>query len=142
MIKASGRSWWQCRYSNGTILSEWDTLTGRILLPRVEDGGTGRWEDIEKRGMIGLRLLCPNGQCGELQASEGYKFFQLKVGTFGIGCGHDTISHIIGVVENINGGCLCRVWDGNNLIEFRDNVCNMKYQNIGTLSIPVQGLRV
>jgi hypothetical protein len=26
LIPYSGRSWWQARYSDGKILSEWDTL--------------------------------------------------------------------------------------------------------------------
>ncbi|GAH55868.1 unnamed protein product, partial [marine sediment metagenome] len=33
MIRNSGRSWWQARYSNGKILNEWDTLTTKLLLP-------------------------------------------------------------------------------------------------------------
>ena len=44
VIKASGRSWWQCRYSDGTILSEWDTSIGKLLLPVSSSiSRTSRW---------------------------------------------------------------------------------------------------
>ena len=143
MLKVSGRSWWQCRYSNGRVLSEWDTLTGRILLPRPEDGGTSRWEDIDKKGMIGLRLICPNGMVGELEAPEGCKFFQLKVAVAQVAHGSKVLAHIIGVVENANGNCLCRAWDPlAGLIEFRDNIYNFQYQKLGMIGLDVQGLKL
>lgn len=144
MILHSGRSWWQARYSNVTVLSEWDTLTGRLLLPRAEDGGTSRWEDISKENMVGLRLLCPNGMVGELEAPEGHKFFQLKTGHFDVGIGKSCDAHIIGVVTNSEGDCLCRAWEtkGARLIEFQDNVFHFRFKNIGLLSLDVQGLRL
>jgi hypothetical protein len=148
LIRASGRSWWQCRYSNGRVLSEWHTLTSKLLLPSG-DGKSSRWEDVPKDGMIGLRLLCPNGMAGELEAPEGHKFFQLKVGGVDIGFGAAKSrrycdAHIIGVVTDSNGNCLCRAWEVREarLIEFYDNVFSMKYRNIGALSIDVQGLKV
>ena len=228
MIKASGRSWWQARYADGRVLSEWDTMTTRLLLP-VLSSRTSRWEEIPKKGMVGLRLLCPNGMVGELEAPEGCKFFQLKVGRVGVKMGagdgednrlvHEQDAHIIGVVKDDEGNCLCRAWEtvvrvdeqgtstetippgsrilidssknwGHNvllgkkihvfgqtaviwgcdgsrlsimgkwrygvpnnreyqitsmhkrLIEFEDNVQNMKYHNIGKLSLDVQGLKV
>jgi hypothetical protein len=142
-IIASGRSWWECRYADGDTLAEWDTLTGKILIPNKHDGGTSRWEDIEKKGMIGLRLCCPNGQVGELEAPEGCKFFQLKVAHACIGAEQTIKSHIIGVVGNVNGDCLCRAWEyPGRLIEFRDNVYLFRYENIGILSFAVQGLKI
>ena len=148
MIRYSGRSWWQCRYSNGKVLSEWDTLTGKLLLP-IGDGKSSRWEDVSKDGMVGLRLLCPNGLAGELEAPEGHKFFQLKAG--GIDIGFDggkskryCDAHIIGVVLDSNGNCLCRAWEvqERKLIEYFDNIFHMQYRNIGMLSTEVQGLRI
>lgn len=122
MIRRSGRSWWQCRYSDGRVVSEWDTLTGKLLLLPIGSSKTSRWEEIPKKGMIGLRLLCPNGMCGELEAPEGHKFFQLKVGgtsvTMIVGQGqfssttsHFQDAHIIGVVTSIDGDCFCRAWE-------------------------------
>jgi len=152
MIKHSGRSWWQVRYSSGKILSEWGTLTDKVMLP-VGRGNSSRWEEISKQGMVGLRLLCPNGMAGELEAPEGHRFFQLKVGGMNVGIGftgnitgnnHFCDAHIIGVVEDIKGNCLCRVWETKEkrLIEFRDNIHEMKYRNIGALSLEVQQLKV
>ena len=149
MIHKSGRSWWQCRYSDGKVLSEWDTLTDKKLLP-LGNGRTSRWEEVPKDNMIGLRLLCPNGQAGELFATEGHKFFQLKSGYFDIstngggGPSRSTAAHIIGVVENANGDCLCKAWYYKTLqlITFNDNIYNMQFEHIGRLATEVQGLRV
>lgn len=149
MIKRSGRSWWQCRYSNGKILSEWDTAK-KLLLPVLAAGRTSRWEDVPKDHMIGLRLLCPNGMAGELEAPEGHRFFQLKVGGVGVTIGGNggikrwCDAHIIGVVTDTGGDCLCRAWETKEqrLIEFQDNIHNMKYRNIGKLNLDVQGIKV
>ena len=152
MIRCSGRSWWQARYSDGRVLSEWDTITDKVRLP-TGNGRSSRWEEAPKEGMVGLRLLCPNGMAGELEAPEGFRFFQLKAGGMDVGIGFTggvagirrfCDAHIIGVVENDEGNCLCRAWEvqERRLIEFRDNIYNMKYRNIGRLSLDVQQLRV
>lgn len=152
MIHLSGRSWWQARYSDGRILSEWDTLTDKVRLP-IRAGNSSRWEEISTKGMVGLRLLCPNGMAGELEAPEGHRFFQLKAGGIDVGIGFTGSvtgvkrfcdAHIIGVVEDAEGNCLCRAWETKEqrLIEFRDNIYNMKYHNIGRLSLEVQQLKV
>lgn len=152
MIKTSGRSWWQARYSDGKVLSEWDTAPGLSkVLPVLVAGKTSRWEEVPKEGMVGLRLLCPNGMAGELEAPEGYRFFQLKAGgiSVGVGAGGTTThrfcdAHIIGVVMDAEGNCLCRAWETREkrLIEFRDNVFHMQYRNIGPLSLEVQQLKL
>ena len=94
--------------------------------------------------MVGLRLLCPNGMVGELESPESNKFFQLKAGRYSPGQGQYCDAHIIGVVINKNGDCLCRAWESEakRLIEFNDNVYNMKYNNIGKLNLDVQQLKV
>lgn len=151
MIRSSGRSWWQARYSTGTVVSEWDTLTDKIRLP-IGKGNSSRWDEVPKQGMVGLRLLCPNGMAGELEAPEGHRFFQLKAGGMDVGIGFTgginnvrrfCDAHIIGVVEDADGNCLCRAWETKErrLIEFRDNIFNMKYRNIGALSLEVQQLK-
>jgi hypothetical protein len=139
MVKSSNRSWWQARYSSGKVVSEWSTLTSSNL-------GQTHWELIPKKGMVGLRLLCPNGMAGELAAPEGYRFFQLKAGgtDVGPGGGHYIDAHIIGVVEDHDGRCLCRAWDYhlNQLIQFNDNIFAMKFCQIGKLALEPQGLKV
>jgi hypothetical protein len=148
MIIHSGRSWWQARFSDGGVLSECDTLTDKIRLP-LGIGRSSQWENINKDGMIGLRLLCPNGQAGELEAPEGHKFFQLKAGGMDIGFGGTKggrycDAHIIGVVKDASGSCFCRAWEmrKRRLVEFYDNVFNMKYRQIGPLSLDVQGIKI
>lgn len=152
MIKASGRSWWEARYSDSRVVSEWDTITDEAKLP-TGAGKSSRWEEVPKEGMIGLRLLCPNGMAGELEAPEGHRFFQLKAGGMDVGIGFTGAvagvnrfcdAHIIGVVEDDKGNCLCRAWETKErrLIEFRDSIHNMRYRNIGALSIDVQQLKV
>lgn len=111
LIKWSGRSWWQCEYSNGNILSEWDTLTGKILTPIKKGGSTSRWEEIPKENMLRLRLFCPNGQLGQVESKEGRKFFQLKIGGFMVGEGQYCDAHIIGVVINDKGDCNGWAWE-------------------------------
>ncbi|GAI53046.1 unnamed protein product, partial [marine sediment metagenome] len=61
----------------------------------------------------------------------------------GRGGGRFCDAHIIGVVLDGNGNCLCRAWEmkEKRLIEFYDNVLNMKYRNIGKLSLDVQGIK-
>ena len=152
MIRASGRSWWQARYSTGRVLSEWDTLQATKLYLPVGSSKTSRWEDIPKQGMIGLRLLCPNGMAGELEAPEGHKFLQLKVGHMDIIATSEgktmtakfCEAHIIGIVRNDKGDCLCRAWEvkEKRLLEFWDNIFNMTYRGIGLLSLDVQGLKI
>ena len=146
MIRRSGHAWWECRYSDGKVLSEWNTLTGVSLLLPFGNGKSSRWELVPKDNMVGLRLLCPNGIAAELEAPEGHRFFQLKSGRVMVGKGVQRLcdAYIIGVVTNTNGDCLCRAWETREgrLIEFRDNALNMKYRQIGTLSLEVQGLKV
>lgn len=152
MIKHSGRSWWQVRYTNGKVLSEWDTLQGEIRLP-FGQGRSSRWEEITKSGMVGIRLLCPNGIAGELEGVTETQFFQLKAGgvdvAFGFTGGIKALNrfcdaHIIGAVANGNGDCFCRAWEykEKRLIIFKDNIHNMKYRNIGKLNLDVQGIKV
>lgn len=149
LIRRSGRSWWEARYSNGRTLAEWDTLTTKLLLPS-NNGKSSRWEDVPKDDMIGLRLLCPNGMAGELEAPEGHKFFQLKAGGIDVSFSPGSKTrrycdaHIIGVVIDSNGNCLCRAWETQEkrLIEFYDNIFAMQYRHIGMLSTEVQGLKL
>ena len=149
-IRRSGQSWWQARYSSGKVLSEWETTTTGLILPdgRPPQGpNTSRWEGVDKDGMVGLRLLCPNGMCGELEAPEGHLFIQLKLSMFQVGskeASRSTLAHIIGVITDPDGRCFCRAWEYGNrqLVEFHDNIFNMRYQGIGKLSLDVQGVKL
>jgi len=151
MIRRSGRSWWQVRYIDGKVLSEWDTLQDSMRLP-IGKGGSSRWEEINKFGIVGIRLLCPNGLAAELEGTLGTKFFQLKAGgvdvalgfTGGIkGVNRYCDAHIIGAITDGDGNCYCRAWETKEkrLIKFEDNVHDMQYRNIGALNLDVQGIK-
>lgn len=111
-VVRSGRSWWQVRYVDGRELAEWETVPGgpRDARPDSAVWRATRWEEVPKRGIVGLRLLCPNGLAGELETNnpEG-RFFQFKDGeldvAFGVGGARRGIAtrrrasaHVVGCV--------------------------------------------
>ena len=153
MIRASGRSWWQARSRGGRIVSEWDTVVGLIgaateRLPGQlhEVGPRSRWEELSKKDLIGLRLLCPNGQVGELEAHRDYALFQLKVGVLKVGWGARALAeaHIIGAIENDKGDCMCFAWEtrAQRLVQFHDSVLNFRFQKIGPLGLDALDLKL
>lgn len=117
--KSTGRSWWSCRYTDGTIINEWDSDPGS---PNKHVD----WPRIRKRGMQKLRLYYPTGQLSELgdTRDSGGRFFQFKVSirliTAGFGArglvNHDlgekaVLAHVIGMVDSFNGECQCFAWE-------------------------------
>jgi hypothetical protein len=145
---ASGRPWWQVRYRDGSIVSEWDSVEGPSRLPLRELGHSSRWEELRKTGLIAIRLLCPDGVAAELEASEDRKIFQFKVG--GIAVGPEGLpqgwcdAYVIGAVLDADGNCLCRSWETRErqLVDFKDNVFDMKYRGLGPLGLDNLGIRV
>lgn len=146
MCRMSGRSWWEVMYANGDTLAEWGTLVNTLLTP-FGRGASSRWEEIPKRQMTRVRLICPNGQAGELvdPTHDGHHFFQLKVAIRSVGKQRSSVrAHLVGLVRNPDGDSFCYVWEPNpgQLRPFEDNVFHMRYENIGALSLDVQGLRL
>lgn len=146
MIRLSGRPWWQARYSDGRILSEWDTLNVphlRLPLPHDSASGTSRWEEVDKKGMVGLRLLCPNGIAAELEAGEGCQFFQFKHGGIDIGFGglpsrRYTDAYVIGIIRDSSGECYCRAWEETQQSLNRKGEIELSLMRLRTImSIPV-----
>lgn len=150
-LRATGRSWWQAKYSDGRELSEWQTLKDR---GNVE---SSRWQETPRKGMRALRLLCPNGEAGEVSATSDHKLFQLRQVAFIPGQGRGMqLAHLIGVIHDINGNCDCFVWEppymkpdalgkltkveGRLIGPFQDNVLAMRYGNIGPLGLESLGL--
>lgn len=148
MIRASGRPWWQVRYRDGRVRSEWESVAGHVLLPLADVGPTSRWEDLDRAGLIGVRLLCPNGVAAELEASGDRRIFQLKVGGVTAGLGGPPRrwceAVVIGAVLGPDGGCVCRAWEmrEQRLVDFRDNVFDIRYRGIGPLSLDNLGIAV
>lgn len=172
MILRSGRSWWMVRYQDGSVLHEWDTLQpekavsltipekrslaravadgfkNTLLLQMHTAGSTSRWEDIPKRNMRGLYLVCPDGLIHAMEANGDYLFFQLKVGYLAVGSGGSCKAHIIGKVDGDDGRCTCWAYEfptqpgeiGKHN-RFTDNVTHMAYEGIGPLNLDVVGLK-
>lgn len=144
MIQRSEQSWWQVQYAGGRVLSEWDTVKSSSLFS-LKNSSTSRWEEIPKKGLRGLFLLCPNGKAAALESNGDYLFFQLKVGHISIGAGttRSCSAHIIGKVDGDDGRCVCYAWEykTQKLVRFTDNVTFMAYENIGPLALDVVGLR-
>ena len=120
-LKASRRSWWQARYRGGKVVAEWETA--KIALPVPLPGGLGRssrWETLDKRGLVGLRLLCPEGRVGELVAGSDFKLFQLKSGVLRLGQGTEIRGHLVGLVTSSEGaapvspGSRVTAWSGRS----------------------------
>jgi hypothetical protein len=143
MVRMSRRSWWIGLYRDGSQCAEYDTLTGLVFTP-LGLGRTSRWEEVSKRDMISLRLLCPNGEIGQLDAPEGHKFFQLKCGGALLTGQQWCDAQVIGVVVSADGSCVCRAWEtqAGCLTSFTDNIYAMQYRHIGQLAFDVQGLRL
>lgn len=147
LVAASGRSWWQLRYRDGRVLSEWETSKLRSFLPGPLIGGsTSRWEEVSKKGAIALRLVCPNGNAGVLESPYEHRFFQLKVGHFDLIAGSQKFcdAQIIGLVLDDDDRCVCWAWETRErrLVKFEDHFHAMVYRNIGTLSVANLGVRL
>lgn len=140
LIRSSGRSWWQVRYAGGKVISEWDTIPSLVL----RNARGSRWEQLDKRGLRGVRLLCPNGRAAELETNRDYALFQFKIGGFKVGSGHYADAHLIGAVDDVDGNCTCFAWEmkERQLVgPFKDNVLKMAYRNVGQLSLANLELR-
>lgn len=149
-LRATGRSWWQARYSDGREISEWQTLKD------VRNVESSRWQETPRKGMRALRILCPNGEIGEVSAQSDFKLWQLRQEIFAPGLRIPTLGHMIGVVHDHNGSADCFVWEpaymkpdelgrltkveGRLLGPFPENVLNIRYGNIGALGLTALGL--
>jgi hypothetical protein len=143
MVRQSKRSWWIALYRDGRQLAEYETLVSCALTP-LGLGRTSRWETIPKDGMMSVRLLCPNGQIGELWGGP-HQFFQLKCAVWSLGRTKSAVhAHLVGVVDISDGGCQCWVWEPHHgyMRGFRDNVYSMAYEHIGALNMELQGLQL
>jgi hypothetical protein len=109
------RSWWSVRYTDGTVLSEWERDPGSA-------NGHRDWLRIPSRGMQAIRLYCPNGTMaalGDTSDATG-TIFQLKVSvrSVAISDGRQTmidarrvLAHVIGKVTAVDGTCLLYSWE-------------------------------
>lgn len=150
-LRATGRSWWQARYAGGREISEWQTLSD------VRNVESSRWQETPRRGMRALRILCPNGEIGEVSATSDNKLWQLRQVAFVPGMRSQQLAHLIGVVHNERGDADCFAWipsygephpitgvvrvvAGHLIGPFADNVLNIAFGKIGPLGLDALGL--
>lgn len=145
LVRASERSWWEARYSNGRVVGEWDVESGGGLVPHLVE--RTRWDELERDGLIGVRLLCPDGSIAELASNEDHRLFQFKVGgVAAVGGRHVQwcSAHVIGAVVDVSGRCVCRAWETveRRVVAFEDNVFAMRYASVGALALEHLGVQV
>jgi hypothetical protein len=145
LVRASGRSWWEARYSRGRVVTEWDVASSAGVLPHLVEAG--HWDALERDGLVGVRLVCPNGAVAELASRDDHRLFQFKAGGAAAVGGrqlHWCSAQVIGAVVDASGACVCRAWETaeQRLVEFQDNVYAMRYRSVGPLSLEHLGVRI
>ncbi len=141
----AGRSWWQVRYTDGRVISEWEGLD---------------WLDLPRRGLVEGRLICPNGQTAVLGNTRDLsdRLFQFKVGVLSAGLipvqagglrlgahpKRQPLAHVMGVIHGTDGQCSLFAWDygAKRLVgPLADNANALRYQQIGPIHGPHLGVR-
>lgn len=110
---------------------------------RVYDELNSDWLYLPQQGRIAVRLYCPNGQVAEFGSHDNHdcsgKIFQLKQAFATVGGDNTVLTHIIGMIDDINGNCTCIRWDyeTNKLYKFKSNVESFSYnhQRLGIMPI-------
>lgn len=113
--RRTGRSWWALRYTDGTIIHEWDADRG-------SPNGHADWPRLamlgKLRGVQALRLYCPNGKMVELggEGDQSGRLFQFKVAArhLGVGAavlGQEVLAHVVGIVTGYDGQCTIFAWE-------------------------------
>jgi len=130
-VRTTGRSWWSAQYSDGHVVNEWQTLADPA------NPSSSRWEETKRDGLRTLILITPDGKAYRLTSGEDHKLFQLKLGVFTVGLGTTTDAHLIGVITNTNGDCVCFAWEPREkrTVKIEDNVLGMQYRRIGALGL-------
>lgn len=134
LARMTGRAYWEARYVDGRVRREADGID---------------WLDLPKRGLVDLCLIGPDGKgvgFGNTADASG-RLFQLKGATLrvGIGAGGGGRSldfHLIGMLKDAGGRCVCiayehdtRQWVG----PFEDTFNAMRYRQLGPLNPVVLG---
>ncbi len=130
-----GRPFWQARYHDGREVSEWEV----------------DWSLLPRRGLVAVRLVCPDGAVGVLGNSvdASDRLLQFKVGFAdvsldGPGGGMTTSAQVIGMLKDTSGTVQCWAWETNpgRLVgPFLDNWFDFRYGAVGPLSPEVLGVR-
>ena len=98
----AGRSFWVARFRDGKEIAEWQL----------------DWSLLPRKGLIEVRLHCPNGQVAVLGNSQDLsdRAFQMKTATVSAALhggknSHRTDAHIIGMLTGTGGQCTLYSWE-------------------------------
>lgn len=130
IARMSGRALWEVRYHDGTIRREADGID---------------WMDLPKRGLVNLSLVAPDGTgrgFGNTSDATG-RLFQLKGATLTVGIGgpggkRSRDFHLIGMLKDVTGQCVCWAWEHDAVRwdgPFEDNFFAFQYRQLGPLNL-------
>lgn len=122
VARATGRSWWALKKTDGTILREWDPDLGSHT-------GHADWVRLGQLGKLkgaqSLRLFCPNGKLAQVERPDGQDatglLFQFKSAVrhtrFNMGgqvigtAQREVLAHVVGVIDGQDGHCVLFAWE-------------------------------
>ncbi len=128
LARMTGKALWEARRSDGHVFREADGID---------------WLDLPKRGLVDLSLIAPDGTgrgFGNSSDATG-RLFQLKGGTLsagmgGGGGGRTRDFHLIGMLTDLSGACICWSYEHDNArwVGFEDNFYTFAYRQLGALN--------
>ena len=123
VARQAGRSYWQVRYRDGTIINEWDAGAD--------------WPLLKRQGLVEGRLVCPNGDVAVLGNSieVSDRLFQFKIGVVqvstgsGLQSGRLSIAQVMGIITKPDGTCTLYAWEypGRMVGPIQDTYPNLRY---------------
>lgn len=123
LARATLRSWWSVKYTDGTVVGEWQR----------------DWTELPVHGRQRIRLYCPNGRVAELGADgDGTgRFVQLKLAVASITSGRHVLAHLVGYLHGLDGETSFACWDYRTgaLTAFVDNAYDCKWEGLGPLAV-------
>ena len=128
LARATRRSWWICKFTDGTVIPEYQR----------------DWTELPLKGRQKVRLVCPNGQIAELGTDHDNtgRFVQLKLAVASTSTGRQTLAHLIGYLYGLNGETSFACWDyrTGTLQTFVDNAYSCRWENLGQLAVDHLGI--
>lgn len=129
VAKMTGRCYWEALRWDGKVYREVDGID---------------WMDLPKQGLVDLRLIAPDGTgrgFGNTADATG-RLFQFKgatlmAGVGGGGSGRSRDYHLIGMMKDPSGQCICWVFDERLqtwLPPLEDNFFAMQFEQLGPLN--------
>lgn len=129
IARMTGKALWEARRADGHVYREADGID---------------WMELPKRGLADLSLVAPDGTgrgFGNTADATG-RLFQFKGATLTVGIGgpggkRTRDFHLIGMLKDVIGQCVCWAWEhdkGRWSGPFEDNFYEFKYRQLGPLN--------